>query len=595
MKLYAECPICQKPLRLDSEVSLAEGYWRTYKCGHCFYEPSAAVVSPSTDGFNFASCTGKYNAFEFQEQGVEFAMGPGNYSCLIGDPMGLGKTIQAALIAREARNADGTAKFKCCLGIVKSANIYQWFGELKEWYSQDLWSVFMIVGSKGFIPPGFRFYLISMDTLSRYMKTPAGTSALKALGVDLCIVDECHSFKNPDSARSQALVAYLQDISFTEIERPLRLNCVMCGEQWQETTRIKINLRGNLSNVNHRHQTECPKCHTRTAQTTEKLVLDERERSKGLILLSGTPIKNRADEYFIPLNLLRPEVFTSLKGFQRNWCVQNENGKYTRIAPWRQDEFKRITSSFIIRREKNEVLSLPAFRRTFNKVNIEDDKFKQAYNAALQQLQDKVDELAAQGKEMSYFELESNLMRLRRIVGLGKLPMAVEYIEEFIETVENEKIIIGIHHESVRDNLYFALRQKAIPCLKFSGEDSAEKKNSIVQQFNSDPSIRVMIVNMIAGGIGLNLQVANNILVVERQWNAADEEQFEGRCHRQGQTLPVLAAYMIAEGLPTEDYFTDLVESKRSDCSSVLDSGWNFQTDTAAVRELVHRTLAHKL
>jgi SNF2 family DNA or RNA helicase len=507
--------------------------------------------------------------------------------------MGLGKTIQVLLAAREAKFPDGTPRFRSILVLVKAATTYQWYGETKEWLDPALWSAFIIQGTKGFIPPGFRVYILSMDTMSRFMKTPAGAATLKNLNVDLVIVDECHSFKNSDSARSQALVAFLQDISISELDRTLHLGCAACEYQWDKPIRIKINLRTNRGKLTHLERGECPKCGAQFALQTEHELTVE-DRTKGLVMLSGTPIKNRAEEYFIPLNLMRPDIFTGLDSFRRRWLTQDDNGKWSRIAQHRIEVFKETTKDFIIRREKNAVLSLPPFRRAFEKVPLEDENFKKAYEAAIETLRKRVDELNAQGKEMSFFEVQENLMTLRRIVGLAKVPFALEYVEEFLESVEDEKIIVGIHHLSVRDNLYFGLKQKGIKCLKLSGEDSAEHKNQIVQQFNSDPEYRVLICNMLAGGVGLNLQVANNMLTLERQWNAADEEQFEGRVNRYGQTRPVLNTYMVAAGIPTEDYFTTMIEVKRQTCGETLD-GWSFTQDRDAVRDLVYKSLNTKL
>ena len=69
---------------------------------------------------------------------------------------------------------------------------------------------------------------------------------------------------------------------------------------------------------------------------------------------------------------------------------------------------------------------------------------------------------------------------------------------------------------------------------------------------------------------------------------------FEGRFWRQGQTKPVLNSYMIAEGLPTEDYFTNMIEEKRQTCGETLD-GWEFRTEKGAVRELVNQTLSKRI
>ena len=97
--------------------------------------------------------------------------------------------------------------------------------------------------------------------------------------------------------------------------------------------------------------------------------------------------------------------------------------------------------------------------------------------------------------------------------------------------------------------------------LSLSGADSSDRKQALVDVFQR-PSRRVMIVNIIAGGTGLNLQFCNNCIILERQWNAADEEQFEDRFNRIGQTRPVTAGYPVA--IKTiDEYFNNRVEETR--------------------------------
>lgn len=544
MRLQEKCARCSKPLELRSSTKWSSTQLlKEYKCGHAFIDLiDTSKFQPLS---RFTSLDERHTAYDFQVEGIEFAAET-EWNCAITDPMGLGKTIQALLAWLhfcETHENSGT-----CLIVVKSATIWQWIKQYQHWVTEDPLGVFMITGSNGFIPPGFHSYLISMDTLSRLVKTVDnedvyemrssayfGASAkskckidpqLRALGIKFIIVDECQSFKNPESKRSAALVNLITELG-----------------------------------IKHK------------------------------IMLSGTPIKNRADEYFVLLNLLAPTEFPSLKRFRSNWLVKNNyNNKYDRISPYRMEAFREMTSRFVIRREKNEVLkNLPPFRRTFETIFIDNEELKKLYNAELEKLK----ELDEKCVKLSWMEIQDSMMTLRRITALAKVDFAVNYIDTFLETCD-EKIAIGIHHKAVRDLLYYKLEQRGFKPLKLSGEDSAENKFRIVQQFQA-PDRRVLIINMLAGGVGVDgLQHAcNNVLILERQWNAADEEQFESRFNRDGQKLPVLAEYMIAKGTIDED-FTIMVEEKRQISGETLD-GWDFTSSPESIRELVQRTILHRL
>jgi non-specific serine/threonine protein kinase len=307
---------------------------------------------------------------------------------------------------------------------------------------------------------------------------------------------------------------------------------------------------------------------------------------KHKILLSGTPIKNRASEYFVALNILDPNLFQSQAIFQRDWL--SNDGK--RLNEYRIDRFREAIKPYVLRREKKDVYpDLPPLTKNFQFVNIDDPLIKNSYNREI----DLMSNLML--SKMTSLQILGWLVKMRRITGIAKVPMATEYIEEFLENTD-EKIAIGIQHVSVRDTLYFAL-QKYKP-LKLSGEDSAYRKFQLVQDFQKFEH-RVMIINEIAGGTGVDgLQKSgcSNILALERQWNIADETQFEDRFDRDGRPnpeVPVIADYMIAHGT-VDEWFHDKVESTRKIFGETI-QGWQFTNDATSLREVAEKTVRNKL
>lgn len=324
-------------------------------------------------------------------------------------------------------------------------------------------------------------------------------------------------------------------------------------------------------------------------RTTSLIKFITANKIQNRIFLSGTPIKNRADEYFTVLNLIAPQHFTSLQQFKNRWLVANEKGSYTRIAPWRMEAFQELTKKWIIRRDEKDVLrDLPAFSREYTWINVEDERVKDTYNRELDLF-----EIAMSEGAMTSVDMLGWLARIRRITGFAKIQACVDWILEFLEETEeeNEKIAIGIHHKDVRDVLYETFKARGYGVLKISGEDSAIGKDNTVTEFQRVEN-RVCIINMLAGGIGLNLQFCSHALGLERQWNAADEEQFEKRFHRNGQKNPVKVTYLLAAGT-IDEYFSDMVEEKRKICGETLD--WNFESDGTAMRDLAERVVAGRL
>lgn len=527
MKLIKKCPSCESTLELVNEWKTSnEEIIKFYKCGHFF------TTSPRSEyqSFNFNSLNGEKTAYQYQQDFLPFVV-ENNFSVLCADQMGLGKTVQGLLTLKNFAEEMGT-----CLILVRGATLWQWVEMYKEWTSNDPLGIFMIRGSKDFIPPGFKCYIMSMDTFSKFVTCEVNAYGrtistyvsfkLMALKIKSVIVDECQSFKNPESLRSRALVGFLQ------------------------------------------------------SQNIEKK-----------IFLSGTPIKNRADEYFVTLNLLSPEKFPSQDSFRRQYLQKDFKGKWSMLAPYAEDSFRKIISEFVIRREVKDVMKdLPEFRRTFETIYIEDTMMKEVYNKELQKLREKQE----MKENLTWMDVSDSLMTLRRICGMAKVDFAVNYIDVFLDSTPDEKIAIGIHHKAVADTLYGKLTERGFKVLKLTGEDSSDQKEKIKQEFRKDEN-RILIISTLAGGVGMDgLQVCNNILVLERQWNSVDEEQFEARFHRNGQLRPVIAEYMIAKNT-IDGFFSEMVEQKRHIFGKVVGLDYSLMGDSDSINELVEKTLGSKL
>jgi len=105
-------------------------------------------------------------------------------------------------------------------------------------------------------------------------------------------------------------------------------------------------------------------------------------------------------------------------------------------------------------------------------------------------------------------------------------------------------------------------------CEIHSGLSSEDRQNAI-EKFKEDGN-RIMIASTLASGEGLNLQFCSDAIMLERQWNPANEEQAEARFHRFGQVNPVTVTYMLATET-IDEYFTEIVEQKRAIVAQTLD------------------------
>jgi len=376
------------------------------------------------------------------------------------------------------------------------------------------------------IVPGAKVYIMSMDLLSR----KGIIDKLNACGITQLIVDECQNFKNMNSKRTEALFNF---VGINQIER--------------------------------------------------------------ILLLSGTPIKNRADEYYPSLHLLDPIQWYSLDYFRANWCERttDENGrnpKWNRILPEREEEFKRITSKYIIRREKTDVLkNLPPLTRDWQFIEITDQLIKDSYNETLTVFENWMENKA----EVNAAGILGWLAKLRAITGVAKVPNCIEWIKDFLES-SDEPIAIGIHHDLVRDSLYYALNAAGIKTLKLSGEDSAIKKDNILERFRRGEA-RVLVINSLSGGVGLNIQCCPNFIQLEREWNHADEEQFEARFWRDGQKIAVTGTYLMIAGTIDELLHNYVFDKSHNTASAGIGEGRNITMSLSHLKSFAEEVIKNRL
>jgi SNF2 family DNA or RNA helicase len=471
-----------------------------------------------------ASLDGTKEAYKYQVDGVKFLQAA-NGTAILADDMGLGKTIQALLWLRE--NPESLP----VLFVVKSTTIYQWHRELATWCSDEM--LFWISSGQQFIPPGLKFYLISHDLM--------GTRERKDKATGKVILE-----KNP---------------------------------MW-----LKLSTLGIKTVI----VDECHAFKDSGASRTGGLVRFIKEANpKFRILMSGTPILNRASEYFTALNIVAPAHFPSETAFKRTWLVADESGSLNRIAPWRLNKFKELTSRWILRREKRDVLTwLPELQRTETYVEIQNPAIRTLYNQQLDLMQNAMQN----GAKLNSMDLLGYLAKLRHITAQGKaIEHGIPMIREFLENTDDTKLCVGIHHRSVAEKIVEGLGEFSPVTL--SGSDSPESKNDKVMEF-AKPEKRLMVANILAGGIGLNLQFCSNAMVLERQWNSAIERQFEDRFHRNGQTQKVVIDYLIAKGT-IDQFFAELVEKKKKICDETV--GWNLESDSAMLKDLTDAVLNARL
>lgn len=286
-----------------------------------------------------------------------------------------------------------------------------------------------------------------------------------------------------------------------------------------------------------------------------------------VIGLSGTPIKNNALEYFTILNILQPSRFPSYRGFEANYVNTYSNGGYTKAGGLSDPEyFAEKTKDFIIRRTQDEVMpDLPKMNRTYRYAELGPEveelyaklmeKFEQAYNSEAGM------KMFGTGGILEY------MTHMKHLTGLAKVEPVVDYVTDFLMQCDR-KITIFRHHKDVHGKIEDLLSKVCqalnldMP-ISLTSDQAPEQRHEIVMEFKNNPKARVLIASTLASGEGLNLQFCSDCIMVEQQWNPANEEQAEARFKRIGSEASIInATYQIALGT-IDEFLADLKASKR--------------------------------
>jgi SWI/SNF-related matrix-associated actin-dependent regulator 1 of chromatin subfamily A len=276
-----------------------------------------------------------------------------------------------------------------------------------------------------------------------------------------------------------------------------------------------------------------------------------------ILLLSGTPILNRPVELVPQLDIIGA---LGKLGGQWAFLRRYTNAKKTRFG-WdftghsNLGELNlRMRQICYIRRTKDEVLKeLPPKQR--NTVYIETDpKNWKDYKHAEKDLIAYLRENGYKANESAEHLRRTNI--LKRLSGEAKLASVFEWIDSFLESTDR-KLVVFAHHRSIVSAL--ADRYGG---LRISGDTELSARQDAVDTFQNDPSRRVIVLNIKAGGVGLTLTAASDVLFVEQSWTPGEHDQAEDRCHRYGQLNSVQIYYVLATDT-IDEYIYELIQQKR--------------------------------
>lgn len=334
------------------------------------------------------------------------------------------------------------------------------------------------------------------------------------------------------------------------------------------------------------------------AQQTRAIVALDAEKR---IALTGTPVENKLSELWSIMEFLNPGYLGSLKSFQSRFALPIERQGDRKKAQL----LRKLTQPFILRRLKTDkaiIQDLPEKNEMKVYCGLTDEQAAM-YQGYVQQQLNQIEN--AEGIQRNQLVL-TTLMKLKQICNhpahfladqsdmearSGKLMRLSEMLEEALS--EGDKTLIFTQFTQMGLLLQKHLGDKFEQEILFMhGGVSQQKRQEMVDRFQSASGPKVFILTVKTGGTGINLTAATHVFHFDRWWNPAVENQATDRAFRIGQKRNVQVHKLISTGT-LEDRIDMLIEKKKELAENIVgsDEAWLTQLSTDALRDILTLSL----
>jgi len=285
------------------------------------------------------------------------------------------------------------------------------------------------------------------------------------------------------------------------------------------------------------------------------------------ILLSGTPIVNRPIEFYYAIRFVSPTLFPNKWIFAKRYCGAKHNGFGWDFngATNSKELHEILINSIMIRRKKMDVLKdLPD--KIYSSFPLEITN-KKMYASAENDLFSYIKKRKGYESAVKASNAETlvQIETLKHVAVMGKINACIEWIQDFIES--DEKLVVFASHKRVINLLQEKFKHL---CVKIDGSVSLSARKKAVEEFQTNPRVRLFIGNIQAAGVGITLTASSNVAFLELPWTPGELVQAEDRCHRIGQKNAVNIYYLLAKNTIEED-IAALLDDKRKVLDNVLE------------------------
>ena len=186
---------------------------------------------------------------------------------------------------------------------------------------------------------------------------------------------------------------------------------------------------------------------------------------------------------------------------------------------------------------------------------------------------------ASELKDSSSQTKGENVFTMVRRIGQAKAGLAADYAAQLSRNVG--KVVFFAKHIDVLDQAEELFAARGIGFASIRGDQTSKVREQNIAAFMNDPAVEIAVCSLLTAGVGLNLQVASNLVLAELSWTHAEQTQAIDRIHRIGQTEPVTAWRIIA-AQTIDSAIAELIDSKSALAAKALDGALDEDLDSSA-------------
>ena len=319
-------------------------------------------------------------------------------------------------------------------------------------------------------------------------------------------------------------------------------------------------------------------------------------KGSGSIALSGTPVENRLSELWSIFDYLNPGYLGTRQNFMRRFAMPIEKYRDQRKIALLQ----KATAPFIMRRMKTDrsiIQDLPdkIVKNEYCYLSKEQTAiYQRVVDTNIQEISNS-EGIARRGL---VFKLMTSLKQICNhpvhytkkgtVVKehSGKAEMAISLLEKIVSA--REKVLLFTQYKEMGNLLVQLIQTELrIAPLFFHGSLTRKKREIMIEDFQNGNVSPIMIISLKAGGTGLNLTAATNVIHYDLWWNPAVEAQATDRTYRIGQSRNVIVHRLITIGT-FEEKIDEMISAKKELAELTVSTGekWLSELSNQELKEI---------